>query len=210
LKHPDNPLNRVFFLYSVITAYMCLTDFQMRVAESFEVSHFWFRIGVLWHLILPAPWASATSSKNPIRSKPSAWPFARNWTGRRPSSDRTRAAHARIERTIPGEHVFLARAENWSYVRADLEAGKKYYILTNVGMGVWKARVYLIPVTKKQDKYTQANINEWKAQFTPISLDPNQLEAYRSRRVAQIKAAAERCRSGNSEAMILERDDYFD
>jgi PAS domain S-box-containing protein len=54
LKHPENDLNRTFFLYSVLTAYMCLTDFQMRMAANFETAHFWFRIGVFWHLILPA------------------------------------------------------------------------------------------------------------------------------------------------------------
>lgn len=110
----------------------------------------------------------------------------------------------------PGEHIFLARAENWSYVKADLEAGKNYYILTNVGMGVWKARVYLVPITKGQDKYTQENIDEWKTQFTPIMVDPAQLEGYRNRRVAQVKEAVEQFRTGNAEAAILARDDYFE
>ena len=41
----------------------------------------------------------------------------------------------------PGEHLFLARAENWSYVHADLEPGKQYFILTKVFPGIWKALV---------------------------------------------------------------------
>lgn len=53
-KQPDNSINRIFFLYSIIAVYMCFTDFQMRVAETFEMARFWFRIGDLWHIVLPA------------------------------------------------------------------------------------------------------------------------------------------------------------
>lgn len=53
LKNPHQPTNRAFFIFSLITVYSCFTDFQMRVAESFAVSHFWFRLGTLWHIQLP-------------------------------------------------------------------------------------------------------------------------------------------------------------
>ena len=54
-------------------------------------------------------------------------------------------------RATPGEHLFLARAENWSCVEADLEVGKSYFIITAVRMGVLKARVSLEPVNKGDD-----------------------------------------------------------
>lgn len=54
LKNPENDLNRVFFIFSLLTAYMCFTDFQLRTAISFESAHFWQRAGVLWHFNLPA------------------------------------------------------------------------------------------------------------------------------------------------------------
>jgi hypothetical protein len=47
-----------------------------------------------------------------------------------------------------GEQLFLARAENWSDVKADLEAGKQYFIIGKVFSGVWRARVAFDPVTK--------------------------------------------------------------
>ena len=43
--------------------------------------------------------------------------------------------------TTPGEHYFLARAENWACVKADLAADRQYVIKANPIMGVWKARV---------------------------------------------------------------------
>ena len=48
----------------------------------------------------------------------------------------------------PGKHLFVAVAENKTFLDAELEAGKIYYILTQVKMGMWKARVGLVPVTK--------------------------------------------------------------
>jgi hypothetical protein len=109
----------------------------------------------------------------------------------------------------PGEHIFLARAENWSYVKANLEAGKKYYILTNVGPGVLKARVYLIPVTKEQKGYTQSDINEWMGKFEPISVDPGQLENYRNSRITHIREAVARYQRGEVETLALGPDDHF-
>jgi len=51
----------------------------------------------------------------------------------------------------PGEHLFLANTENWSYVSANLQAGKKYYIKANIFPGVLYARVAL-GVPKNDDK----------------------------------------------------------
>ncbi|MFQ5901460.1 MAG: hypothetical protein ACE5IH_07890 [Thermodesulfobacteriota bacterium] len=50
--------------------------------------------------------------------------------------------------TDPGKHLFIATAENKAFVEAKLEAGKVYYILTQVKMGAWRARVGLIAVNK--------------------------------------------------------------
>jgi PAS domain S-box-containing protein len=54
LKQPENALNRVFFIYSILTVYTCFTDFQMRLAESFAMALFWFRVGTFWHILLVA------------------------------------------------------------------------------------------------------------------------------------------------------------
>ena len=53
--------------------------------------------------------------------------------------------------TSPGEHLFLANTENWSYTSANLQAGKKYYIKANIFPGVLYGRVAL-GVPKNDDK----------------------------------------------------------
>jgi hypothetical protein len=47
----------------------------------------------------------------------------------------------------PGKHLFIGIAENKRGVEAELEAGKSYYIITQVKMGGWRARMAFIPVT---------------------------------------------------------------
>ncbi|MDY6904131.1 MAG: response regulator [Thermodesulfobacteriota bacterium] len=54
LKHSESPVNRAFFILSLLAAYTSFTDFQLRIAPDIEAARFWFRIGVLWYLQLAA------------------------------------------------------------------------------------------------------------------------------------------------------------
>ena len=47
-----------------------------------------------------------------------------------------------------GKHLFIGIAENKRGIEADLEAGKSYYVITQVKMGGWRARMGFIPVTR--------------------------------------------------------------
>jgi len=47
-----------------------------------------------------------------------------------------------------GKHLFMGIAENKLALDADLEAGKTYFVGTNVRMGAWKARMDFTPVTR--------------------------------------------------------------
>lgn len=107
----------------------------------------------------------------------------------------------------PGEHLFLARAENWSYVKADLEAGKQYFILGKVFPGVWKARVAYDPVTKG-DGTTQAQIDKWLSELKPTSVIPEKFDDYTRPRISHVKAAVSDFKSGNVKYEVLEADDH--
>ena len=48
----------------------------------------------------------------------------------------------------PGQHLFSASAENKAFLEANLEAGKTYYVITNVYPGVWRMRVAFEAVTR--------------------------------------------------------------
>ena len=106
----------------------------------------------------------------------------------------------------PGEHVFLGRAENWSYVKADLEGGKNYYILGRVFPGVWKARVAFDPITK-DDGTTNEQIEKWMKSLTPTGVLPEKRESYMTPRMKQIKQAIDNFHSGKVKFEVLEADD---
>jgi hypothetical protein len=78
----------------------------------------------------------------------------------------------------PGPHRFMVIGENADFVDATLDAGKTYYILVRVRMGMWKARFSLLPVHLADAKYTtqSAEFKEWMentgfVETTPAALD---------------------------------------
>lgn len=103
--------------------------------------------------------------------------------------------------TEPGEHWFLGRAENWSCVKANLEAGKNYYILGNVFPGVWKARVAFDPINAG-DK-SQDQIDQWLKQLKPIGIIEEKRDSYVSRRLKQIKDGKQMFESGKGTCLTL-------
>ena len=93
------------------------------------------------------------------------------------SSTRTADEDAGWARTTPGEHYFLARAENWSCVKANLAAGKQYVIKANPMMGVWKARVAFDPVTKADYEKQAKDVQKWLAKMQPMAPNPQKVDA---------------------------------
>jgi len=105
----------------------------------------------------------------------------------------------------PGEHVFLARAENWSYVKAELEGGKQYYIIGKVFPGIWKARVALDPVNVGDEDAEKVAM--WLGKLKPTAVMPDKLEAYVTPRTEQVKAAVAEIDNGKTKFGVLYKTD---
>jgi len=84
----------------------------------------------------------------------------------------------------PGKHLFIGRAENKRVVEADLEAGKTYYILTQVKMGGWKARMAFIPVTRGSEYWDQVELYKQKLNY--IVLEKEVAEQWEAKRKDEI------------------------
>jgi len=108
-------------------------------------------------------------------------------------------------KTSPGEHLFIAQAENWSYVRAELQAGKHYMIVGKVFPGLWKARVALDPV-KKGDKDNK-QVENWLAKVKPTAVISEKVFAYQEPRLVNIKKAIHDYNAGNVKFQIIEIED---
>ncbi len=109
----------------------------------------------------------------------------------------------------PGEHMFIVHAQNWAYIKANLEAGKKYYVLLNVSMGFTHAVAVPVPLTKGQAEYGQAQIDEWMAKLTPIT--PNEAVAaqFEARRKPQITQAVENGKKPGAKFQYLNAEDFW-
>jgi len=108
----------------------------------------------------------------------------------------------------PGEHVFIARAENWSFVKANLEPGKKYYIIGRVVPGVWKARVALDPIGKGDAKISDEQIDKWLQKLDPIAPDPAKADSFVRPRLSQIQIALNDYKEKKVSYFTLEKEDY--
>jgi hypothetical protein len=58
--------------------------------------------------------------------------------------------------TTPGDHLFLAQAENWTYASGSLIEGKRYYLKANIFPGAMTARA-AFGVAERTD----TRIDEW-------------------------------------------------
>jgi hypothetical protein len=111
--------------------------------------------------------------------------------------------------TLPGEHYFIARGENWSCVKADLAPNRRYVIKTNPVMGMWKARVALDPVTKADYQSQLPQVRKWLSAAKPMMPDPQTAEAYRQPRIKEVLDAREMFESGKGRYVTLGRNDYL-
>ena len=86
--------------------------------------------------------------------------------------------------TIPGKHLFIATSENKTFLTADLEAGKTYYVLTQVSMGAWTARVAFVPVTRSSKYWDK--VYEYETTLKMIEPDQEALRKWENKHKTQI------------------------
>jgi hypothetical protein len=102
----------------------------------------------------------------------------------------------------PGEHIFMARAENWAVIKATVDAGKTYYVLAAPRMGAWKARVAM-EVLQPGD----SRLSKWMDSLEPITFDPAQRDAYVNERVDDVRKAVQNVQSGKAEFDVMKPND---
>ena len=109
----------------------------------------------------------------------------------------------------PGEHLFIARADNWSDMKATLEAGKQYYVVAKMFPGknmFFGIGVALNPVLKDGD-VTAEQIEGWVSSGKPRELVPEQREAFEAKLLPQVREAIGRYEAGEVEFATLAADD---
>lgn len=110
-------------------------------------------------------------------------------------------------KAAPGEHIFFGRAENWACVKANVEAGKSYFILAKPIMGLMKARVSLDPLNKGDE--TPAQVMKWAKELERQTVIPAERDGYIKPRLKEVKAALKNYQDGKVEFLVLEASDNW-
>ena len=73
--------------------------------------------------------------------------------------------------------MFLGCVDDWSYVSAELEAGKRYFIIANLSMGRTNVSQVFRAIHKDDEEFGKSDIEQWLMEFDPMELDPVEGEA---------------------------------
>lgn len=82
----------------------------------------------------------------------------------------------------PGEHVFISWAENTAALRANVAAGKIYFVEVSSKLGWMSARMHLLALGPNTDNWK--HIDEWLGECTPYAPDEAQGQGYLKKRAA--------------------------
>ncbi len=78
-------------------------------------------------------------------------------------------AQSFLEIKVPaGEHMFFGLSEQWAVLRAEVAAGKRYYVRVEAGRGRWKARLELLA---GDARLPQSELDTWLATSKRLALD---------------------------------------
>jgi hypothetical protein len=116
-------------------------------------------------------------------------------------------------KTKPGKHLFVSRAGNWSFLEADLAAGKHYGVFVKSAPG-WKpfggnkTNIILIPVTK--DSEWLEKCHEWHNKCVALEPIPENITNYEKKLKNRVQDAIKNEREGNAESLFLDPEDYID
>jgi len=107
--------------------------------------------------------------------------------------------------TKPGKHIFMARAENWSILNADLKAGKHYVVAARIFPGIMTGRVALTPANL-EDRET---IDKWFEKLKPTTVNLKKADAYIQPHLKDIQKAIENVKSGKTTAIDMESSNHL-
>ncbi len=107
-----------------------------------------------------------------------------------------------------GKHNFFGKSEHFSVLKADVEAGKNYYIQVAANMGWSQAHVKLLPI--KSDK-EQNEIQKWLTNSKKVTIDETAIDPQVKKRLnlalPHIKTALNNVDKGKAEARYLRKSD---
>ncbi len=126
----------------------------------------------------------------------------------------TRGREYFVDKFPPGERTFVSWGENADMVKANLEAGKIYYVLLSVRMGIWSARMSLSALTPDRSEWPK--LPAWMAASREMSRDEEKIAKWLTRheddvqaRIRSAHGAWDRYNQAKRDVRTLEPGDGF-
>lgn len=87
----------------------------------------------------------------------------------------------------PGEHLFVARGGNWSFVKADLRSGKRYYVFLNAYPVFFRRDGVILQPVKVADKALIAEVPWYLDNLKPVSMIKERYDDYIKDRIYEVR-----------------------
>jgi hypothetical protein len=110
-------------------------------------------------------------------------------------------------KAAPGKHLFMAKSENWSYLNANLIAGKHYIVVVDIYPNGYGARFELTPALPFEDKVKKTDIDGWFVNLEGEKPLSEYVDAYKMPYLAETRRAAKAYDDGKVDCPTLNPGD---
>lgn len=110
-------------------------------------------------------------------------------------------------KATPGTHLFLAKSESWSYLKANLSPGKHYIVTAAVYPGGNSARIELEPALPYEKKVSKTDVDSWFLTLGPEKVQDEYGEIYAAPYLPATRLAIQKYDEGKVDYLILNAGD---
>jgi len=87
----------------------------------------------------------------------------------------------------PGEHLFIARGGNWSFVKANLQSGKRYFVILTTYPLPFRGQIVDLQPVKIGDKKFMADIQSSINDLKPMSVIQEKYDDYTRKKINEVR-----------------------
>lgn len=102
-------------------------------------------------------------------------------------------------KTRPGEHLLMVKADNWAGIKANLAAGRSYYVHIGPRYGGPSKGAYHFGVKLTVLDPDDPRLKDWMGKLGRMQVHPEKRDAFVAKYIAEVRKAVERFRSGSEE-----------
>ena len=112
-------------------------------------------------------------------------------------------------RAEPGKHLFLIKSGNWSFLNANLIAGKHYIVRAKVYPGGNSAYIALEPALPFENDVSKTQVDEWLYSLEGEKALAEYAEIYKNPYLGEVRTAIKKYEDGKVDCDTLNPGDHW-